>query len=307
MRRMHREERGVLGFYARSAAHRIGTRARALTGRERAYRIGDHEAVLPPGHKLPWFQAVFPTYDRYAVPVLRTLSRDRDRVLLVDVGANVGDTALLAASAVPRVRIRAVEGNPDFVRYLRRNVSGLDTVEVVDRFVSAGTMSQAHYETDGSTGGFRASSDGSGTSDSEFVTIEELLAGADEMDLVIWKSDTDGLDFRLLREGWVTIDRVASVIWFEFDPFLDIESGAGLSELLALIGASGRVMHVVDSTGRSMFTVPAQVAPTVLWGLTGWLQRSAVPGDTAYLDVWLVDPSLAHLDGESGEWRLGQA
>jgi FkbM family methyltransferase len=307
MRRMHRQERGVVGFYTRSLAHSWGTRARAAVGRDRSYRIGDHTAVLPPGHKLPWFQAVFPTYDRYAAPVLRTLTRGAERPLLVDVGANVGDTALLAVSAVPGIRVRAVEGNPAFARYLARNVAGLDDVEVVDRFVGVASRRSARYTTDGSTGGFRAGTDGDQLAAAEQVSVEELLRDADDHDMVIWKSDTDGLDFTILREAWQQIDQVSSVIWFEFDPFLDIDSGAGLPELLELIGKSGRIMHVVDNTGRSMFTVPADVAPTVLGGLTRWLQRSAVPGDTGYLDVWLVDRELAHLDGDTGEWHLGRS
>lgn len=63
---MQRTERGVVSFYASSLKQLLSSRWHTAVGRDRQYQIGGHAAVLPPAHRLPWFQSVFPSYDRYA-------------------------------------------------------------------------------------------------------------------------------------------------------------------------------------------------------------------------------------------------
>lgn len=300
---MQRTERSVLRFYASSLKHLLSSRWHSALRRERHYEIGGHEAVLPPGHRLPWFQAVFPAYDKYAESILAAVTAGTRRPLLIDVGANIGDTVLLAAAAVPSLRIKAVEGNPDFGRYLTANTSHLgDLVEVVDRFVSVPLAQPLVYSHTGSTGGFQPGEEEEGH---DFVTVEELLADADQHDLTIWKSDTDGLDIPILLSDWDRIEASCGVIWFEFDPFRDVNDAAQLPELCDRIKRSGRVVHVVDNTGRSMMTVPSDVAGEVLMGLTHWLTESAVPGDTSYFDIWLLSPGLTHADAATGLLAVG--
>lgn len=242
--------------------------------------------------------------------MLVALTDGSERPLLIDVGANVGDTVLLATAAVPRLHVRAVEGNPEFVSYLHRNTAQLgDRLEVLEKFVQVSLEESITYSHTGSTGGFKAagSDDAAPALGLDFVSIEELLSGTEQHDLVVWKSDTDGLDLPILLSGWDRIESRCSVIWFEFDPFMDIHGGRQLPELCERIQRSGRVMHVVDNTGRSMMTVSAEAATDVLLGLTRWLAAPSVPGETSYLDIWLVDPDLAHHDEVTGALTLGRA
>lgn len=303
---MQRTERGTLEFYGASLRHLVSSKVHSALRRERHHRIGGRVAVLPPGHRLPWFQSLFPSYDTFAEPLLRAVAEGKQRPLLIDVGANVGDTTLMAVGVVPGIQVRAVEGNPEFVHYLRANTSHLGgQVETIDRFVSVPTDQPLAYSHTGSTGGFRtaeAAGEGYGV-----VTVEQLLDGTDAHDLTIWKSDTDGLDIAILLREWKRIEPACEVIWFELDPFLDVEHGSRLPELCERIRASGRVLHVVDNTGRAMMTVPSSVAADVLLGLTSWASEAAVPGDTSYFDVWLLDPSLTHRDPVSGLLAVGPA
>jgi hypothetical protein len=42
----------------------------------------------------------------------------------------------------------------------------------------------------------------------------------------------------------------------------------------------------------------------MLQGLTRWMGVPSIPGETSYLDVWLVRPDFAHRTGEG--WRFGR-
>lgn len=301
---MPRPAGNVLGFYSRSTAHAVRSAARSRIGRDRRYRIGRYDVMLPAGHRLPWFQSVFPAYDRYAAPLLRDLCRGASAPLLIDVGANVGDTTLLALDAVPDLGVVAVEGDASFLDYLRRNTQQVAAqVEVVDSFVEVDSLDGLAYRGGPSTGGFVA---GPAESTAPMVSVVELLGRAAGHDLVIWKSDTDGLDLPILDRSWAEIDQACDVVWFELDPFLDTEAGARLPHLVAQLAASDRVVLVYDNAGRRMLTVPAASAPDVLRGLTHWLSEPTIPGETAYFDVWAVSSRLARRsEADPAGWSFG--
>ena len=105
------------------AVNPVARRSRRALGREQTLVIGDHTLVLPPEHDLPFYQRRDPTYDAYAIEVLAGIAGAAGRTLVVDLGANVGDTALAALAASPLIDVTAVEGDPRFVTYLRRNLA----------------------------------------------------------------------------------------------------------------------------------------------------------------------------------------
>ena len=115
-------------FLARLAGYGTNPARRKLRvalGREQTHQIGGHDVVLPPSHDLPFYQRRDPTYDSYAIPVLAHLAASTSRMMVVDLGANVGDTAVAALSAADNIDVIAVEGDDTFLSYLRRNVEEL--------------------------------------------------------------------------------------------------------------------------------------------------------------------------------------
>jgi hypothetical protein len=138
------------------------------------------------------------------------------------------------------------------------------------------------------------------------VSVEDLLERAGTHDLVIWKSDTDGLDLPIIDAAWSEIDARCDVVWFELDPFLDTEGGARLPHLADQIAASDRIVTVFDNIGRRMLTVEAAAAGDVLTGLSRWLAEPGTPGETAYFDVWAVSARLAQRSpADPTGWLLG--
>ena len=58
----------------------------------RNLKIGDYYILLPPEHKLPEYQAKGRLYDRFLPTLCLALPQDGETI--IDLGANVGDTAI---------------------------------------------------------------------------------------------------------------------------------------------------------------------------------------------------------------------
>jgi len=73
-------------------------------------------------HKNLYFYALFPMYDR-ALPRISAQIQEIDcRLVLIDVGANIGDTAALISETVNGASILCIEGNDKVLEFLSYNV-----------------------------------------------------------------------------------------------------------------------------------------------------------------------------------------
>ena len=277
------------------ATNPVARRARVLLHREQHHTVSGLPLVLAPEHDLPFYQRRDPTYDAYAEHLIADLAADAERMLVIDVGANVGDTAVTCLGAAPNIDVIAVEGLPAFVSYLRRNTAAYgQRCRVVDAFLGpiAGITDRGFITTGSSTGRF-ASTGQEGASVESFVSPEELLATADQYDQVTWKSDIDGLDIHVLVEHWDVIDKRAHTLWFEFDPASTLGDKDDVGRLTGLLAASGRRVVAYDNLGRRLVTLePGDPVGSGLDSLVGWLREQreghvAVP----YLDLWAFAPS----------------
>lgn len=286
----------------------VRRRTRVVLQREQDYEIGGTPVVLPAECDLPFYQRRDPSYDAYAIPILRKLASSAGSVLVVDVGANVGDTAVAALSAAPNIDVVAVEGGQYFLSYLRRNLQSFgDRVRIVEGFV--GPIGQHHsYNHNGRTGGF-----GSGvavnagpTIVTDWVSAPELLDGQHQ--LKVWKSDTDGFDIHILVQHWDRIAAEADAIWFEFDPVGTCGDKADIGRLADLIGAVNRPTFFFDNVGHLILGAAAGTSSaSAMRYLAAWLveQRTGLLS-VPYLDVWVLSDTAAAGAGLSDESQLSR-
>ncbi|MGD8150015.1 hypothetical protein [Ornithinimicrobium sp. Y1694] len=267
----------------------VRRRWRVLRGRKQGLDFDGNLLVLPPDHDLPFYIRRDPTYDTYAIGLVRDLVADAESPVVIDIGANVGDTAIGMLSANPRLSVLSVEGSSRFVEYLSENLAPYpDRAMWMHSFVGP-ISGVAAYQEFGSTGGFQGG-EGATIVDS-WVSPAELLACVADHDYVIYKSDIDGFDIHVLAQYWSDIEPRCDVIWFEYDPVRTLGDRADIARLLDLLAASGRELWVYDNLGRRMFTCAATEAPQIIGGLNDWLQAGfaghlVVP----YLDIWAVRP-----------------
>ena len=265
----------------------VQRRWREARGQEQHHVIAGHPVVLPPGHDLPYYQRRDPTYDAYAGDVIAEIAAGVGRVLVIDVGANVGDTAVEALGAAPNVDLVAIEGDPSFASYARRNLAQFgDRARVVEGFVGP-VGSRVHFRANASTGGFQGSA-ADGTEVTEWVTPDALLADAGSFDEVVWKSDIDGFDVHVLVRHWDVISSACQTLWFEYDPVGTLGDPQDLATLIELLGDSGRTLRVFDNLGREMVRLlPGEGVRQGLTVLSTWLAQQREGHVTVpYVDIW---------------------
>ena len=167
---------------------------------------------LPRSHALPHIVRHNPFYDTALPSFVRHLQTTSGSVVhVVDVGANVGDTAAIVAAAVgpDNVTFVCVEADPRNIPLLRKNTDML-SAEIIA--AAAGTVTERRK------GGF-ARHDGtsyitSGSDDIALVCLDDILHA--KVDIV--KIDTDGYELHVMRGLARTLRRDQPHIFIEVSP-----------------------------------------------------------------------------------------
>jgi FkbM family methyltransferase len=133
-------------------------------------------------------------------------------IAVVDVGAAVGDTALLLMDACREdiATLLCVEGDEEFLRYLSNNVGSLPEVAVHPAVVSdiegeIPCLVRTHLGTAGAQG----------ETTTHAVTLDSVLG---DYHVDVLKIDTDGWDGRILSGAVTALRRDVPVVVFEWAP-----------------------------------------------------------------------------------------
>lgn len=250
--------------------------------------------TLPWSHRLPDYTKGDSPYGQNLVQLAQLLTDDGGPVVVIDVGANVGDSALQIAAATD-AEIVCVEGDPYYLEFLQANTGDdprfhleaallvADEEEGVMRPVRAG----------GTTRFVVSEAAGSAPT----VTASELRRRhpcTERLRLV--KSDTDGYDVNLVP--------ILARAWADRHPVLFFEYDLGLSRL-----AGFDPLRVWDELGALGY------AHVAAWGNGGhplWrADISEMAAASAALDApkeryeptyW--DVAVVHADDEAGRAAL---
>jgi FkbM family methyltransferase len=245
----------------------------------RSYPIGGVEISLPPGHALPRYQAEHPLYDRFPL-VLGKLEMEG---WIVDIGANVGDTAA-ALAAGENKRILCVEPAEEFYRILVKNV---------DRLRQAGSTVRCVRSAVGDDGGTVRLESSRGTAaiarEGERVSqrsldriIAENLPESASVSLI--KCDVDGCDPEALRSGERTISDMEPLLYFEAE-VRQRERLRAFTDLCQWLDALGyHRFTLFDNFGALLAeSAPLEVVQDAL--RYTWIQNSHVSTRT----IWYFD------------------
>lgn len=203
------------------------------------HRVGSVELELPLSHELPFYRQDHPDYDR----PLATLARELGGPV-VDVGANVGDTAA-AIRAETDVPILCIEGDERFFSLLERNAPRLGDVELERAFVEA----PAHGRVERGAGTAHVVA---GTDELPAKPLVEILDEHSRFaSPTLLKLDTDGMDLAILGANLDLLGRLRPVLFFEYDPYL----GAEPSVFARLREVGYRTADWFENTGKLAATV----------------------------------------------------
>ncbi len=205
------------------------------------HRVGAFEIMLPLSHELPIHLRNHPLY-------LTNIGRIAHAVggPVVDIGANVGDTAAIIRSAC-QAPILCIEGDDHYAQILRRNVRVLDEPQPEVEQAFLGGTGRARIERSYGTARLVAGEEKVTTRTLAEILARHPLFGTP----TLVKIDTDGMDVAIILSELDLLGRLQPVLFFEYDPYLGADPV--VFERLREIGY--KRAHVYENTGEFRRTI----------------------------------------------------
>jgi FkbM family methyltransferase len=222
----------------------------------RTVSLGGHQISLPAGHLVDWRRLRHRRYDEPVAEVAELLRRKYGAPTMIDIGANVGDTAALMARS-REIAVLCVEGNAKFLTSLRKNLAVISSISEIepsyigaDDGSAAGSMRtyQGTATFVGGTGAVRTRSFATVLHEHPRFRTARLL-----------KIDTDGFDAKIVIGAQETLAQMKPVLHVEYSPWGSRETENECRELVEVLKRIGYVyFHVFDNFGNHMLRLPAE-------------------------------------------------
>ena len=209
---------------------------------------------------------IFPAFDRFILPALRDQgcwepdetsylnSNLKPGMQVIDVGANVGYTALVLARAVGEEGlVIAIEPEPLNFELLCSNLRNNRALSVVPIHAAAGerTGSVTLERSPDNTGDHRTAPHPMGIASLEvpLISLDDLLPSGQVVDFVF--VDAQGYDHRVVRGMAKLVARCRPPMLLEFWPVGILELGDNPEDVLAEYKALGYRLHLLPETDVS--------------------------------------------------------
>ncbi len=172
--------------------------------------VGRRRLWMKFSHPLPFMLSRYPHYDMLVPRLARALREQPGNLSIIDVGANIGDTASLVLDLVD-AQVLAIEPDPDYFGFLRRNTHDLPGVTCVNAALGAADAAGGAALTKVAGTAFLAAGGG--------ITLDTLLDGHPEFaQAALLKIDTDGFDFKVLKGARRLLAAARLAVFFELAP-----------------------------------------------------------------------------------------
>jgi FkbM family methyltransferase len=246
MRTLVRRGFAAVGLEVRRLRSAPTERPVSLQG-TKTINVGGFALAANESHPLEEYLADFPLYSQNLPRIASYLHTKYPEMEIVDVGANIGDTAALLRAAGIDDTIHAVEGVDEYYRLLVRNAKVLGDVRPYRVFL--GESSTARPVAVLAAAG--TAKLGTGDTTIETVKLSAFVAEHAIAGVRLLKLDTDGLDLAIIRGGLDWIADQQPVLFFEYDQ-VDLRAAGddGLSTLQVLRRVGYDSILYYDNFGR---------------------------------------------------------
>ncbi len=177
-------------------------------------QIGSVRIKLPFAHELPIYLKLFPLYSANLPRLVKIHAIYKNKLNIIDVGANVGDTVALLADGAD-FNILCVEGDDKYYEILKKNTENIKNISLSKSFLGEKRES-LHVQIDGARGtGQLIESD----TTLQIETLDNLLTQFSNFSPVdVVKIDTDGFDNAIIRGAKNLISKDTPLLFFEWMP-----------------------------------------------------------------------------------------
>ncbi len=191
---------------------------------------------VPFSNDLALHTADFETYNSNLRRLCQFVRAEQGALHYVDVGANVGDGAILVGPTGGDA-VLLIEGYPPFTTLLKRNVAGMPGVRLAETYLSDETAGVQVAEI--ASNATNRLVTGSGRT-IRFETLDSVLENQPAVRPVsVLKVDVDGFDGRVLAGARATLADDRPVVLFEFHPSLWHKAGQDFESVLPGLREAG--------------------------------------------------------------------
>jgi len=198
-----------------------------------------HRATINFANPYPFYAGEFRNYNAPQVEIIALTSHALDRkVHVVDVGAAIGDTALLIIERSSRylAALDCVEGEDRFYRTLEHNLEGTiaKTHHAIlsDRIEKIGSLVRSQHV---------GTASAHGPTEVEATTLDRIL-GAAAPDVI--KVDTDGYDGKVIGGAKSLLSKSRPSVIFEWHPRICRATGTDDSQAFSVLKGLGYTRFV---------------------------------------------------------------
>lgn len=218
-----------------------------------SYKIKEFELTLPASHRLPSYFEDYPKYDRFLPHLAKYIEGD---AVIVDVGANVGDTVAFMFLSNANPIYLCIEPDAVFYRYLQHNIRKLKQFQKQAKIYSICSLVGRNItgvELIGKNGTKHAVISHSGGLKSK--TLDEILKDRTDWECVrLIKSDVDGFDYDVIDSSIETIKKHSPILYFECHYFNNEQKESFLKTINHLISLGYSKWTLFDNFGGVMVT-----------------------------------------------------
>ena len=263
---------------------RIALTVRIAFNIDQKFRVGKSTINLPPDHLLRRYQKYYKQYDRFLSHLVKYLD---EGAVVIDVGANVGDTVAAMVAANNKLRYVCIEADDDFFDYLIRNETVLmhdNPGVVIDSYKCLIGLSVTGVTLQG-VGGTKHAERSEDTEALKSKTLDELIGEIDCAPISLIKSDVDGYDYDVIDSAEQSISKNNCLLFFECQ-YDNEEQFDGYKNCLDRIGTLGYDRFAIfDNFGG---LIASSVAKEVVFELMNYV-RGQNDGDSLrtinYFDI----------------------
>lgn len=227
---------------------------------------------MPFSHSLPLYQKLYPTYDMQLHSIAKHIYNKDGFLNMIDVGANIGDTAIL--TNIQNASYLLIEGEKSYANLIPTNISyNFQGATIKDISMGGGhnnklplyIIANTFLGDDEKQNNYSISlQDGSGklvdskniNTNIQIQTLDSVVKQANFSPNFI-KIDTDGFDFKVLRGANNTLKTYKPVIFFEWDKIhLQAQNEDFLSIFPQLNKMGYEQLFVFDNFGVLLCSLP---------------------------------------------------
>ena len=198
--------------------------------------VGNYNIIMPGNNPQISNYKHYPYMNNQLGRLAKVIATKYNDLVMVDVGANVGDTIAIVKTFVD-VPIIGIEGDATTYNFLEKNVKQFSNIRIIKQFLGEETKSiKANLEKDGWNGTIIPTNEGS--SNLELKTLDDTLheSALNNLNLKLLKIDVEGFDTIVIRGSNEIIRKNKPVLYFEYNrENMNAIKEDGIATLLSLV------------------------------------------------------------------------